>query len=131
MGPVLDALRAVLQPWLGQANYDPSIVAPKLRFRVEAEDGSGVPIRLKVETNTSEIGGLCCERRDAARRRRYRQGGSRLGFGAKQAERLHSEIMTPAFAVLRLCGGKPSPWSALRCRRTPFCGETPATPPIE
>lgn len=55
MGPVLDALRAVLQPWLGQANYDPSVVAPKLRFRVEAEDGSGVPIRLKVETNTSEI----------------------------------------------------------------------------
>ncbi|GLS40872.1 hypothetical protein GCM10010869_64690 [Mesorhizobium tianshanense] len=54
MGQVLDALRAVLQPWLGKANYDPSVVAPKLRFRVEAEDGSGVPIRLKVETNTSE-----------------------------------------------------------------------------
>jgi len=55
IGPVLDALRAVLQPWLGQAQYDPSAIAPKLRFRVEAEDGSGVPIRLKVETNTSEI----------------------------------------------------------------------------
>lgn len=55
IGPVLDALRAVLQPWLGQANYDPSNVAPKLRFRADAEDGSGVPIRLKVETNTSEI----------------------------------------------------------------------------
>ncbi|QPC88864.1 nucleotidyl transferase AbiEii/AbiGii toxin family protein (plasmid) [Mesorhizobium sp. NBSH29] len=55
IGPVLDALRAALQPWLGQAQYDPSIVAPKLRFRVEAEDGSGVPIRLKVETNISEI----------------------------------------------------------------------------
>lgn len=55
IGPVLDALRAALQPWLGQAQYDPSTVAPKLRFRVEAEDGSGVPIRLKVETNISEI----------------------------------------------------------------------------
>jgi hypothetical protein len=55
MGLVLDALRAVLQPWLGQGQYDPSVVAPKLRFRVEAEDGSGVPIRLKVETNTTEI----------------------------------------------------------------------------
>lgn len=55
IGPVLDALRASLQPWLGQAQYDPSPVAPKLRFRVEAEDGSGVPIRLKVETNISEI----------------------------------------------------------------------------
>lgn len=55
IGPVLDALRAALQPWLGQAQYDPSTVAPKLRFRAEAEDGSGVPIRLKVETNISEI----------------------------------------------------------------------------
>lgn len=55
IGPVIDALRGVLQPWLGQGQYDPSVVAPKLRFRVEAEDGSGVPIRLKVETNTSEI----------------------------------------------------------------------------
>jgi predicted nucleotidyltransferase component of viral defense system len=54
IGSVLDALRDVLQPWLGKAGYDASVVAPKLRFRVEAEDGSGVPIRLKVETNTSE-----------------------------------------------------------------------------
>jgi predicted nucleotidyltransferase component of viral defense system len=54
IGPVLDALRAVLQPWLGQANYEASVVAPKLRFRAEAEDGSGVPIRLKVEINTAE-----------------------------------------------------------------------------
>ena len=54
IGQVLDALRAVLQPWLDQANYDPSVVAPKLRFRADAEHGSGVPIRLKVETNTRE-----------------------------------------------------------------------------
>jgi hypothetical protein len=47
IGSVLDALRDVLQPWLGKAGYDASVVAPKLRFRVEAEDGSGVPIRLK------------------------------------------------------------------------------------
>jgi hypothetical protein len=52
---VLDALRAVLEPWLGHAQFDQSPVAPKLRFRVEAEDGSGVPIRLKVEINTREI----------------------------------------------------------------------------
>lgn len=25
-------------------------------------------------------------------------------------------------------GGKPTPWPALRCRRTPFCGETPQLP---
>ncbi|HMR54769.1 MAG TPA: nucleotidyl transferase AbiEii/AbiGii toxin family protein [Amaricoccus sp.] len=55
IGPILDRLRAVLEPWLGRAQFDQSPVAPKFRFRVEAEDGSGVPIRLKVEINTREI----------------------------------------------------------------------------
>lgn len=54
IGPILDRLRFVLEPWLGRAQFDQSQVAPKLRFRVEAEDGSGVPIRLKVEINTRE-----------------------------------------------------------------------------
>ena len=55
IGPILDRLRAVLEPWLGRAQFDQSPVAPKFRFRVEAEDGSGVSIRLKVEINTREI----------------------------------------------------------------------------
>ena len=55
IGPILDRLRVVLEPWLGRARFDQSPVAPKLRFRVDAEDGSGVPIRLKVEINTREI----------------------------------------------------------------------------
>ncbi|MBB4020111.1 putative nucleotidyltransferase component of viral defense system [Chelatococcus caeni] len=55
IGPILDRLRALLEPWLGQARFDQSPVAPKFRFRVEAEDGSGVPIRLKIEINTREI----------------------------------------------------------------------------
>jgi len=55
IGPILDRLRAILEPWLGRAQFEQSPVAPKLRFRVEAEDGSGVPIRLKVEINTREI----------------------------------------------------------------------------
>ena len=55
IGPILDRLRAVLEPWLGRAKFDQSPVAPKLRFRVDAEDGSGVPIRLKFEINTREI----------------------------------------------------------------------------
>ena len=55
IGPILDRLRVVLEPWLGRARFDQSPVAPKFRFRVEAEDGSGVPIRLKVEINTREI----------------------------------------------------------------------------
>ena len=54
IGPVLDQLRVVLEPWLGRARFEQSPVAPKLRFRVEAEDVSGVPIRLKIEINTRE-----------------------------------------------------------------------------
>jgi predicted nucleotidyltransferase component of viral defense system len=55
IGPILDRLCTLLEPWLGQARFDQSPVAPKFRFRVEAEDGSGVPIRLKIEINTCEI----------------------------------------------------------------------------
>ena len=55
IGPILDGLRVVLEPWLGRAQFDRSPVAPKFRFRIEAEDGSGAPIRLKIEINTGEI----------------------------------------------------------------------------
>ncbi len=55
IGPILDRLRAILEPWLGRAQFEQSPVAPKLRFRVEAEDGAGVSIRLKIEINTREI----------------------------------------------------------------------------
>ena len=54
IGPILDRLRVVLEPWLGRARFDQSPVAPKFHLRVDAEDGSGVPIRLKVEINTRE-----------------------------------------------------------------------------
>jgi predicted nucleotidyltransferase component of viral defense system len=54
IGPVLDRVRGLLEPWLGRANFDQSPVAPKLRFRADAEDGAA-PIRLKVEINTREI----------------------------------------------------------------------------
>lgn len=55
IGPILDAMRQVLEPWLGQANFASSQVAPKLRFRVPAEDDPEAQIRLKVEINISEI----------------------------------------------------------------------------
>lgn len=56
IGPILDGLREVLEPWLGRAAFDQSQVAPKLRFRVEAEDKtSPAPLRLKIEINTREI----------------------------------------------------------------------------
>ena len=54
IGPVLDRLRVALEPWLGRAQFEQSRVAPKLRFRVSAED-DGAPIRLKIEINTREI----------------------------------------------------------------------------
>jgi predicted nucleotidyltransferase component of viral defense system len=56
IGPILDRVRERLEPWLGRANFDQSQVAPKLKFRVKAEDPAAVAqIRLKVEINTSEI----------------------------------------------------------------------------
>lgn len=56
IGPILDQLRAVLQPWLGQAAFEQSAVAPKLRFRAPAEDAAGnVEMRLKIEIGTREI----------------------------------------------------------------------------
>jgi predicted nucleotidyltransferase component of viral defense system len=55
IGPILDTLREVLEPWLGQANFVSSQVAPKLRFRVPAENDPDTQIRLKVEINIAEI----------------------------------------------------------------------------
>ena len=52
--PLLQGIRSLLEPWLGEAAYDRSPVAPKLRFKVPAEDG-GPDIRLKIEINTREI----------------------------------------------------------------------------
>lgn len=63
IGPILDQLRRVLQPWLGQACFDPSPIAPGLRFSIAAEDSSSTaPLNLKVEINTRETeayGGPC------------------------------------------------------------------------
>lgn len=56
IGPILDRTRKILEPWLGRARFDQSVVAPKLIFRVEAEDKlSTAPLRLKIEINTREI----------------------------------------------------------------------------
>jgi predicted nucleotidyltransferase component of viral defense system len=54
IGPILDRLRAVLEPWLGPGAFDQSRIAPKLRFRTPSEEDAGVEIRLKIEINTSE-----------------------------------------------------------------------------
>jgi predicted nucleotidyltransferase component of viral defense system len=55
IGPILDRVRERLEPWLGRASFEQSQVAPKLRFRVPAEDqAAAAQIRLKVEINTAE-----------------------------------------------------------------------------
>lgn len=54
IGPILDRVRERLEPWLGRGNFEQSQVAPKLRFRAQAEDPAA-QIRLKVEINTWEI----------------------------------------------------------------------------
>jgi predicted nucleotidyltransferase component of viral defense system len=53
--PTIDHIRERLEPWLGPATFDRSAIAPKIKFRVTAEDpASTAPIRLKLEINTSE-----------------------------------------------------------------------------
>lgn len=50
--PMLDAMREVLEPWLGKPSFKQSPVAPKLNFSIPGEDG--VQLRLKLEINTRE-----------------------------------------------------------------------------
>jgi predicted nucleotidyltransferase component of viral defense system len=52
IGPIVDRLREVLEPWLGEGSFSQSAMAPKLRFKAAADDGG--EIRLKVEINTHE-----------------------------------------------------------------------------
>jgi predicted nucleotidyltransferase component of viral defense system len=52
-GPMMNALRTVLEPWLGKAKWKQAEGRITFYFRFTAE-GSPVPLRLKVETNTRE-----------------------------------------------------------------------------
>jgi predicted nucleotidyltransferase component of viral defense system len=55
IGPVLDRVRFLLEPWLGRARFEQSKIAPKLSFRAKAEDAAAaVQIRLKIEIHTAE-----------------------------------------------------------------------------
>jgi predicted nucleotidyltransferase component of viral defense system len=53
IGPVLDAVRSTLEPWMRKGQFKQSSVAPKLYFHMQAEDQSA-PIRVKVEISTQE-----------------------------------------------------------------------------
>lgn len=52
IGPTIDALRNVLDTWLGRGAYQPKMHSPKMIYKVIANDGG--TIRLKVEINTRE-----------------------------------------------------------------------------
>ena len=55
VGPVLDRIRAVLEPWMGHGQYDLGLIGPKLTFTMQAEEkNSPAPIRVKVEIATRE-----------------------------------------------------------------------------
>jgi len=55
VGPLLDRIRELLQPWMGQGHYDLGLIGPKLTFTMPAEDPNApVPIRVKVEIATRE-----------------------------------------------------------------------------
>jgi len=52
IGHILDALRAVLDPWLGAAKWKQSEGRVTLSYRIQAEDG--LPLKVKVEINSRE-----------------------------------------------------------------------------
>ncbi|MFK7828139.1 MAG: nucleotidyl transferase AbiEii/AbiGii toxin family protein [Congregibacter sp.] len=51
-GPIMDALREVLDPWLGEPKRKQNNAMVTLTYRFQSEDGQ--PLRLKVEINTRE-----------------------------------------------------------------------------
>jgi len=53
-GQIMDALREVLGPWLGKAQYKQSEGRVTFNYRFLSEDPTPVPLRLKVEINTRE-----------------------------------------------------------------------------
>jgi len=58
IGPVLDALRGVLDPWLGEPRREQGEMMTALVYRFQSEVPPVVPLRLKVEMNTREHGSL-------------------------------------------------------------------------
>ena len=53
-GPMMEALRAVLDPWLGEPRWKQSEGRVTFVYRFASEDTPPVPLKLKVETNSRE-----------------------------------------------------------------------------
>jgi predicted nucleotidyltransferase component of viral defense system len=54
IGEVLNAMRVVLDPWLGEPSWERKANDVKLVYRVESEIAPVVKLRLKIEINTRE-----------------------------------------------------------------------------
>lgn len=53
-GPVMEALRAVLDPWLGAPRWKQTEGRVTFVYRFQSEDNPPIPMRLKVEINSRE-----------------------------------------------------------------------------
>ena len=53
-GPIMDALREVLDPWLGGPRWKQTEGRVTFAYRFDSEDRPPIPLRLKVEINTRE-----------------------------------------------------------------------------
>jgi predicted nucleotidyltransferase component of viral defense system len=53
-GPLMDALREVLDPWLGKSRWKQTEGRVTFRYRFDSEDTPSIPMRLKVEINSRE-----------------------------------------------------------------------------
>lgn len=53
-GPIMDALRGVLDPWLGEPRWKQTAGRVTIVYRFSSEDAPPLPLRLKVEINTRE-----------------------------------------------------------------------------
>lgn len=54
IGPILEALRGILDPWLGKPHWKQTKIVATLTYRFESEIPPITPMRLKVEINTRE-----------------------------------------------------------------------------
>jgi predicted nucleotidyltransferase component of viral defense system len=53
-GPIMDALRDVLNPWLGEPRSKQSRDGVTFTYRFNSEENPAIPLKLKVEINTRE-----------------------------------------------------------------------------
>ena len=55
IGKIFGAIRSILDPWLGEARWSQNNRSAKLIYRFQSEDTPSIPLRLKIEINTTEF----------------------------------------------------------------------------